>query len=248
MNYIDVKNVSKVFTTSRGDFKVLESVNLSIEEGEFVCLVGISGGGKTTLLRMMAGFETPSSGEIICGNAKVTKPLLKHAYVFQDFNQLLPWKTARQNIGYSLRRTSLSKREQNDKVDELLKLVNMEDSAGKYPHALSGGMKQRIAIARALATNPKVIFMDEPFSALDEPTRENLSRKLLEIWEGHTSLTIVFVTHNLQEAILLSNKIVVIGGKPGSIIAVEKNNVEGQRLPSDRGYAALWSSLRASME
>lgn len=242
MNLININSVSKVFSNKGKEIKVLDNINISISKGDFISIVGQSGCGKTTLLRMMTGFENVTSGEVICNGVKIIKPQMKYAYIFQDFNQLLPWKTVKQNIIYPLEIKNYSKEEIDKKSKELLGLVELLEFADFYPHTLSGGMKQRVAIARALAMNPEILFMDEPFSALDAQVREKLNKELLSIWEK-LKMTIVFVTHNLDEAIFLSNKIVVIGGKPGRIISIIENNVEGQKLPNNKGYTELWSLL-----
>jgi len=242
MDYLNVKNVSKVFTNENKEIKVFDKINMSISKGDLVCIVGQSGCGKTTLLRMMAGFEKVTDGEIICNNTIITKPKMKYAYIFQDYDQLLPWKTVKQNVAYPLKILKYNKLELEKKVKEFLELVGLIEYADFYPHALSGGMKQRVAIVRALAMNPEILYMDEPFSALDAQNREILNNVLLSIWKKF-KITIVFVTHNLDEAIFLSNKIVIIGAKPVKNVNIIENNVEGQKLPSDKGYTELWSLL-----
>jgi NitT/TauT family transport system ATP-binding protein len=247
MNYFNLYNVSKVFKNNNKEITVLDNINISINKEDLVCIVGQSGCGKTTLLRMMAGFEKVSSGKILCNNTKITKPQMKYAYIFQDYNQLLPWKTVRQNIAYPLEIKNYNKLVIKNKVREFLELVGLLEYADYYPYTLSGGMKQRVAIARALAMNPELLFMDEPFSALDTINREKLNKELINIWK-ELKITIIFVTHNLDEAIYLSNKIIIIGGKPGRIINIIQNNVEGQRLPSNKGYTELWNFLYNSVK
>ena len=248
INYLSINNVSKTFPIKNGELKVLDELNMSVSKGDLVCIVGQSGCGKTTLLRMMAGFEEVTSGEITCNGMKIDKPKMKYAYIFQDFNQLLPWKTVKQNIIYPLEIVNYgSKEERKNKIYELLDLVELKEYADFYPHTLSGGMKQRVAIARALAMNPEVLYMDEPFSALDAQNREKLNKELYNIWKKF-KITIIHVTHNIDEAIFLSNKIVILSGKPGRIINIINNNVEGQRLPNDKGYSELWSLLYESIK
>jgi len=246
VNYLDINCVSKTFLNNGKKIKVLDNIIMSADKGDFISIVGQSGCGKTTFLRIIARFESVTSGEVICNGEKISKPKMKYAYIFQDFNQLLPWKTVKQNIIYPLEIKKYDKEEIDNKINDLLCLVELKDSKDDYPHTLSGGMKQRVAIARALAMNPEILFMDEPFSALDAQTREKLNEELLDIWR-RLNLTIIFVTHNLDEAIFLSNKIVILSGKPGKIINIIKNNVEGQKMPSDNGYTELWSLLHDSI-
>jgi len=247
MNYLNINNVSKIFLNNDKKINVLENIILSADKGDFISIIGQSGCGKTTLLRIIAGLESVSSGEVICNGVKISKPNMKYAYVFQDFNQLLPWKTVKQNIIYPLELKKYNKEEIDNRINELLYLVELTDYANYFPHILSGGMKQRVAIARALAMEPEILFMDEPFSALDAQTREKLNQELFNIWK-RLNLTIVFVTHNLDEAIFLSNKIVVMGNKPGKIINIIENNVEGHKMPSDKGYSELWNLLHDSIK
>ena len=249
MRYFEVSGCSKHFTNNNIRMKVLEDINLSIDKGEFVCLLGSSGCGKTTLLRMMAGIESVTSGSIQCNGEKISKPQMKYAYIFQDFNQYFPWKTIRKNIEYPFTINKRGNRKAiGEKVDELLNLIELNGSANCYPHTLSGGMKQRVAIARALAMQPKVLFMDEPFSALDTKMREKLQSELLKIWKEF-ELTIVFVTHSIAEAILLATKIVVLNGNPkngnpGRIVKIIDSEENHPKTPADAGYFELWNLLR----
>jgi NitT/TauT family transport system ATP-binding protein len=244
MTYFEVNGCSKFFTNNK-EVKILEDINLSIDKGEFVCLIGASGCGKTTLLRMMAGFENITSGSIQCNGEKITKPQMEYVYIFQDFNQNLPWKTVRKNIEYPFTINKRGdKKEIGKKVDELLNLIELNESADCYPHTLSGGMKQRVAIARALAMQPKVLFMDEPFSALDAKMREKLQNELIKIWKEY-KLTVVFVTHSIAEAIYLATKIVVLNGNPqngnpGKIVRIINCKENHPKTPADVGYSELW--------
>jgi len=249
VKYLEVSDCSKIFSTNNNDLKILEDINLSIDRGEFVCLLGPSGCGKTTFLRMMAGFEDISSGLIRCNGEKITKPQMKYAYIFQDFNQFFPWKTVRQNIEYPFQiNKRRKKKEIEEQVDKLLILIELKKSADCYPHTLSGGMKQRIALARALAMQPEILLMDEPFSALDAQMREKLQNELLKIWKEFR-LTIVFVTHSIAEAILLATKIVVLNGNPrngnpGKIVKIIDCKENHPKTPADAGYSELWNLLR----
>ena len=240
MKYLQIRDISKSFVVNNKENKVLNNINLDINKGDFICIIGPSGCGKTTLLRILAGFEKAGNGHIICNNEEIKKPQMKYAYIFQDFNQLLPWKTVRQNISYPL---ILNKEKAYDKkTDKYLKLINLKEFENYYPYALSGGMKQRVAIARALAMQPEVLFMDEPFSSVDNQTREKLHEELLNIWHK-LNLTIIFITHNIEEAIRLSTRIVVLGDKPANIIKIFNNNIAGKKTPDEDGYSKLWSEL-----
>jgi len=247
MKYIEVRNLTKEFVVDKQKVKIIEEINFDIGKGEFICIIGSSGCGKTTLLRIMSGFEKTTDGEIICDGEKVKSPKTKWAFIFQDFNQLFPWKTVKQNIRYPLSlNKKISRKERNVKVNELLQMIGLKSFANYYPHKLSGGMKQRVVIARALAMNSNILFMDEPFSALDPQTRDKLHKELLKIWK-EINLTIIFVTHNISEAIRLADKIIVLGGIPARIIKIVKNDVQGNRTPTDTGYLELWDKLHKAI-
>lgn len=212
---IDIKGVSKVFSVGGKTVQALSDVNLSIKKGEFVCLIGASGCGKSTLLRIMAGFETASSGHVNMYDMPIVGPSPERGMVFQDYG-LFPWLTVKENIGFGQRQRNLPKL----KLDEIsmyyTDMVGLTKFADYYPGQLSGGMKQRVAIARVLANDCEVLLMDEPFGALDALTREKLQQDLLEIW-ARTKLTVVFVTHAVEEAVMLSDRVVVMTAGPGRI-------------------------------
>ena len=217
-----VKNISKVYNNESR--KVLENFNLEINDGEFVCLLGSSGCGKSTLLNMMAAFEKPSSGSISIDGNKVIKPKIDRMCIFQNYG-LLPWRTVEKNIHLGLESLKLPKDEVKKRTDEMLDIVNLTNFRKHFPSQLSGGMQQRVAIARALAVKPKVLFMDEPFGALDPITRKKLQDELSEIWRKQKN-TIVFVTHDVEEAITLGSKIVIMSQDKGKIKAIINNNIE----------------------
>jgi nitrate ABC transporter ATP-binding subunit len=210
-----VKGLSKRFVIGEQTVEALRDVNLTISKGEFVCLIGASGCGKSTLLRIIAGFETPSAGTVEMYGAPITAPGPERGMVFQDF-ALFPWLTVKENIGFGPRQRGLPK----DKLDEIAtrytEMVGLTKFADYYPSQLSGGMKQRVAIARVLANDCEVLLMDEPFGALDALTREKLQQELLEIWE-RTKVTVIFVTHSVEEAVVLSDRVVVMTAGPGRI-------------------------------
>lgn len=196
-------------------FSALENMDLIINKGEFLTIVGPSGCGKSTLLDLLAGLTFPTKGRIFIDGRQVTGPGLNRGIVFQQY-ALFPWKTARGNIEFGLEAKGIPKSQRKEQSDNYLKLVGLNKFADHYPHELSGGMKQRIAIARSLAYNPDVLLMDEPFAALDAQTRETLQTELLHIWEK-TKKTIVFITHDIDEAVYLGQRVVVLSPNPGSI-------------------------------
>lgn len=195
---------------------VIDGLNLSIEPGEFVCLVGASGCGKTTLLKLIAGFERPSAGTVSVDGLQVNRPGGERAVVFQQPN-LFPWLNVRGNVELGPRLAGVSKTNRRETSDRLLGMVGLSDAAEKKTWVLSGGMQQRCSIARALATDPEIVLMDEPFGALDAITRERLQDELLEIWR-QSGATVVFVTHGVEEALYLGTRVVVMGGRPGRIL------------------------------
>ena len=210
-----VKGLSKRFAIGEQTVEALRDVNLTINKGEFICLIGASGCGKSTMLRIIAGFETASAGVVEMYGTPIAAPGPERGMVFQDF-ALFPWLTVKQNIGFGPHQRSLPA----DKLDEIsmkyTEMVGLAKFADYYPAQLSGGMKQRVAIARVLANDCEVLLMDEPFGALDALTREKLQQELLEIWE-RTKVTVIFVTHSVEEAVVLSDRIVVMTAGPGRI-------------------------------
>ncbi|GGC07647.1 nitrate ABC transporter ATP-binding protein [Oxalicibacterium flavum] len=212
---IDIKGVSKVFSIGGNTVHALRDVNLTINKGEFVCLIGASGCGKSTLLRIMAGFETVSSGTASMYGMPIDGPSPERGMVFQDYG-LFPWLTVKENIGFGQRQRNLPKAKLDEIAMHYTDMVGLGKFADYYPGQLSGGMKQRVAIARVLANDCEVLLMDEPFGALDALTREKLQQDLLEIW-ARTKVTVVFVTHAVEEAVMLSDRVVVMTAGPGRI-------------------------------
>ncbi|MDG6257170.1 MAG: ABC transporter ATP-binding protein [Methanomicrobiaceae archaeon] len=216
MSKLSIDRVSKVFEKKQGEVVVaLDDISLEIEETEFVCFVGPSGCGKTTLLRIIAGLETATSGEVSLMGAPIRGPDPKRGMVFQEYS-LFPWRTVKNNITFGLEMRGVPKADQVSAAETYLAMVGLEQFREAYPYELSGGMRQRVAIARALANEPEVLLMDEPFGALDAQTRNAMQRELLEIWEK-TQKTILFVTHSVDEAVFLADRIVILSPRPGRI-------------------------------
>lgn len=216
MSFLAISNVKKVYSGKRNeDIIALANTSMDIEEGEFVTIVGSTGCGKTTLLRLIAGLEIPSAGTISLAK-KVADDINSDATMVFQQNSLFPWCSVMDNICFSLELKGLSKSEQVERAQKLISLVGLKGFEKSSPYELSGGMQQRAAIARALAYNPKVLLLDEPFGALDERTRHRLQEELLAIWEREKK-TVVLVTHNIDEAIFLASKIFVMRDRPGSI-------------------------------
>lgn len=218
---IKIKDLVKSYNNEK---IILDNINLEIEDGEFVCLLGSSGCGKSTLLNIIAAFEKPTSGQVLIDNEEVKKPSIERMSIFQNYG-LLPWRTVEKNIHLGLETLKLSKKEIKNRTDELLDLVNLKEHSHKFPYELSGGQQQRVGIARALAVKPKILFMDEPFGALDPITRRTLQDELIEIWKREKT-TIIFVTHDIEEAIILGSKIVIMEPNPGKIKTIINNKIK----------------------
>jgi nitrate/nitrite transport system ATP-binding protein len=217
--FIKVENVEMVFTTKKGSFHALREIDLTVAKGEFVTLIGHSGCGKSTLLNLIAGLTLPSSGMLLCDNREIAAPGPERAVVFQN-HSLLPWLTCFENVHLAVERVFSATQPASvlkAKTDAALELVGMTHATAKRPHEISGGMKQRIGIARALAMEPKVLLMDEPFGALDALTRARLQDELLKI-VARTESTVVMVTHDVDEAVLLSDRIVMMTNGPAATI------------------------------
>jgi len=225
-SFIQVQNAEMVFSTRKGRFHALREIDLDVAKGEFVTLIGHSGCGKSTLLNLIAGLLLPSSGVLLCDNREIAAPGPERAVVFQN-HSLLPWLTCFENVHLAVERVfgaTESRTALKQRTDAALELVGMAHASAKRPHEISGGMKQRVGIARALAMEPKVLLMDEPFGALDALTRAHLQDELLKI-VARTHSTVVMVTHDVDEAVLLSDRIVMMTNGPaatiGEILSVE---------------------------
>ena len=242
---IDIRGVSKRFNTRRHDTLALDAINLSIREGEFLCIVGPSGCGKSTLLNIVAGFEQPDGGEVLSGGTVIRKPGADRVVVFQEA-ALFPWMNVRANVEFGLKLAGWGKRERRSQVDTYLRLVGLEKFEKAFVHELSGGMKQRVQIARSLAVEPRILLMDEPFAALDAQTRDVLLDELQTIW-ARTGVTVLFVTHNVREAVLLADRVIVMSLSPGRIKREIEITLEHPRNPDSHAVVDLAAAIREEL-
>lgn len=227
---LEIIHLSKAFISADGSkILALEDINLQLENGRFISVIGPSGCGKTTLLRIIAGLENSSEGKVLLDREEVKEPGPHIGLVFQEY-ALFPWRTVLKNVEFGLELKGLSKRERKEKALEYINIVGLEGFDGKYPKELSGGMKQRVAIARTLINRPKLLLMDEPFGSVDSQTRDNLQEFLLELWRKSKE-TIIFVTHNVEEALFLGEKVIQLSPRPGKIISTINVDLE---YPRDR--------------
>lgn len=251
---LSLRHVTKQFAI-RGEkthFTALQDISIDLAAGEFLVLVGPSGCGKSTLLDLLGGLTQPTSGEILLDGKPVTGPGLDRGIVFQQY-ALLPWRTARKNIEFGLEAKGLPAAERHRRAEQYLELVGLQGFADRYPHELSGGMKQRVAIARSLAFDPEVLLMDEPFAALDAQTRESLQDELLRIWQA-TGKTILFITHGIDEALYLGQRVAVLTSRPGRIKKIVDVDIDrsADDIRSSEGFRAqrhhVWSLLHDEVE
>jgi ABC-type nitrate/sulfonate/bicarbonate transport system ATPase subunit len=253
---LQLNGISKQFPDKNNDrlHHVLDAVSFSAEPGEFISLIGPSGCGKTTLLRIVHGLERASAGVVTCEGRVITAPDLRRAFVFQHFN-LFPWRTVEENIGFGLEVRGDTRRDQQDRINDMLRLVGLDGFGRHYPHEISGGMQQRVGIARALILDPAILLMDEPFGALDAITREKLQRDIADILARQPKTTL-FVTHNMDEAIYFSDRILVFGTNPGRIVEEVKVMLDRPRqadlVRASREFAEirehLWSLLSQELQ
>lgn len=245
-------DVAKVFQTSDGPITACEHVELEVKSGEFVVIVGPSGCGKSTLLRMIAGLDVPTAGTLKTSTVDGKVP--SNSMVFHG-RTLFPWLSLRSNVAYGLRMQGESKRASLQKADQLLETVGLKQFRNSWPHQVSEGMRQRTSLARALATNPQLLLMDEPFGALDEQTRYILQEELLQIWED-TGKTVIFVTHSIEEALLLGDRVLVMTARPGTFVDditvpfERPRNLATIRSHSEFGplFDRIWSRLREEVD
>jgi len=243
---LSIKDLHKSFKKDDGELVAIEDFNLDIMDGEFVCVLGPSGCGKTTLLRIIAGLEEPTSGKILLKNKEIAGPGSDRGMVFQEFG-LFPWRSVRKNIEFGLEIRKIPKEERRAISDRYIDLVGLKGFETSHPNELSGGMKQRVGIARALANDPAILLMDEPFGALDAQTRNLMQKELLRIW-SEMKKTVVFITHSVDEAVFVADRVVVMSARPGKIKSIF--DVEWER-PRDRSgveFASLRKKILAELE
>ncbi|HNW43485.1 MAG TPA: ABC transporter ATP-binding protein [Elusimicrobiales bacterium] len=250
-----IQNVSRAFKDPKGGIAVpaLEGMSLDIRRGEFVSVIGPSGSGKTTLLYLMAGFLRPDAGQVLYNGAAVTGPAPERTVIFQEYG-LFPWKTAMGNVEFPLKARGLDAAGRRRAALDFLSMVHLSGFENKFPHQLSGGMKQRVGIARALACQPEAVLMDEPFAALDNITRELLQEEILRLWSG-LGKTFVLVTHHLEEAIFMSRRIIVMSARPGRVKESVDIDLPGPRTAEIKTHprfielkSRLTRSLREEVE
>ena len=247
---IEIKNINKIFYNKNHENIVLQDINLEINDGEFICLLGPSGCGKSTLLNLIAGLDAPTSGEILLDGETVTRPGTDRAMMFQD-SALFPWLNVWDNVTFGMRIAKLSKQEQETRADKYLEMVGLTDYKKYNIHQLSGGMKQRTALARALTLDSKVLLMDEPFAALDKQTKNTLRDELEKIWEI-TKRTFVYVTHSVEEAMFFADRIVMMSALPGRVKKIIKLDFARPRRIDDPEFvhirAEILKELRTEVE
>ncbi len=230
MPKLEVRDVRKIFKEDKNETLALDGVNFTVDSEEFVCIVGPSGCGKSTMLRIIAGLEHATSGEVIFEGTPITQPNAKISMVFQLFG-LLPWKTAQENVEVPLEVMGVPKKARAESAKDYLNMVHLEGFENTYPHDLSGGMKQRVGIARALALKPEILLMDEPFSSLDELTAKKLRDLVLDIWRkrGEPPTSIIMVSHNVEEAVYMADRVIVMSKRPGKVVGDVKIKIPRPR-------------------
>jgi NitT/TauT family transport system ATP-binding protein len=248
MALIQLEKVSKSFRMrTGGEFAAVHDFNLTLDRGEFFCLLGPSGCGKTTVLGMLAGFERPTSGRILLDGNPIDGPSRDRGVVFQGDDSLYPWLSAEENVEFGLRLRGIPRKERRATARRYLELVGLAGQQDKYPPELSGGMKQRIQIARALANEPKMLLMDEPFGALDAQTRGIMQRELRQIWQA-TGASVFFITHDIDEAITLGTRVGIMTAGPGGrlkdVISIE---LPGERLRTDLNYVRYYGRIQETI-
>ena len=242
---LEVESLTKNFRTGKSDVTALDRISFKTHRREFLCIVGPSGCGKSTLVRILAGLEMASGGQVLLDGHPVTGPGRERGMVFQGYT-LFPWLTVRRNVMFGLLMNNIPRAEARKQADEWLGLIGLEKFADAYPHQLSGGMKQRVAIIRALVNRPRILLMDEPFSALDAQTRARMQSYLLEIWKK-VDITVVFITHDLDEAVFLADRILVLSAHPGRLQELIEVPIARPRRP-DHFSSAEFAATKARLE
>jgi NitT/TauT family transport system ATP-binding protein len=245
MQFLECRGVGKIYASKAVPVEALRGIDLAVSEGEFICLLGLSGCGKSTLLQLIAGLEKPTAGSIRIGGVDLDGPSDQTSIVFQDHG-LFPWMTVERNVEFNMKARNVPSVARAARAAELLTMMRLSSFAARYPHELSGGMRQRVGIARALTTRPRALLMDEPFAALDAETRGRLQEELLQIWE-HERTTIVFVTHSIDEAVFLADRVAVFSPQPGHITATVRIELPRPRDPETPRFTALKKELRSML-
>jgi NitT/TauT family transport system ATP-binding protein len=240
-----VNKLDKIFQTGKQTVTALKQISFQTHRREFLCIIGPSGCGKSTLVRILAGLEAHSGGEVLLDGRPVNGPGRERGMVFQGYT-LFPWLTVRKNVMFGLRMNGINRADAGKQADEWLGLIGLQKFADAYPHQLSGGMKQRVAIIRALVNHPRILLMDEPFSALDAQTRARMQSYLLEIWKK-IDITVIFITHDLDEAIFLADRILVLSAHPGEVQELIEVPLERPRRP-DQFDSAEFRAMKARLE
>ncbi len=243
--FIECMGVGKTYAGKGAQVEALRGIDMRCAEGEFVCLLGLSGCGKSTLLQMIAGLERPTAGQIVVAGRELDGPSPATSIVFQDHG-LFPWMTVRRNVEFNLKARGVARAARRARAEEMLALTSLSEFAVRYPHELSGGMRQRVGIARALTTRPQALLMDEPFGALDAQTRGHLQAELLSIWARQRT-TVLFVTHSIEEAVFLADRILVFTPRPGRLSAEVAVDLPRPRVPGTPAFAAVVARLRTAL-
>lgn len=236
VSYVQIHNLNKSFAMKEGELKVLGNINIDIQKGEFICILGTSGCGKSTMLRMLAGLDTLYTGEVKVDGEEVKGPNPNIGMIFQE-SRLFPWMRVRDNIKFGIKK-GVPKEEQAELIEKHIELVGLKGFEKSYPHQLSGGMQQRVSIARSLIGNPKILLLDEPFGALDALTRMNMQQETLRIWEKEQA-TMILVTHDIDEAIYLGSRIVILSSRPGKVKEIIDVDIERPRKRTSKEFAEL---------
>lgn len=242
MQTIQIDNITKHF----GPLEVLSNLNLTIEKGEFAAIVGPSGCGKSTVLRMIAGLEHPSTGQVLANGQAIREPDPQRVLIFQE-HALYPWRTVEDNVGFGLELAKVAPAERKQRVDAMLEKVGLSGFQKYYPHQLSGGMKQRASIARALVMNPEVLLLDEPYGALDAITRLTMQNELIKLWRG-SGKTVLLITHDIDEAVYLADTIYVMSPRPGRIVRTVKADMERPRNRNSAEFVKLREQVMDSLD
>jgi len=243
---LELVNISKDYETELRCINVLENVSLTIKKGEFICILGQSGCGKTTLLNIIAGFEKKSAGKILVKGKEINHIGSDRIMMFQEA-ALFPWMKVIDNVEFGLKMYGVKKQERKERALGYLSMVNLTGSENAYVHQLSGGMKQRVALARALAMDSEILLMDEPFSALDSSTKSKLRSELLKIWKSSRK-TILFVTHDVEEALLLADRIIIMSSNPGKIRREIEVNIQREERKGDKSLINLAEKIKEEFE